>query len=73
MSAKEKDTVKLPYRVEFRFRRGTRHYEYFGSMDDANKASYTRRFYTPLGHPSIEFPLSQQTQQRGPRNGWSAV
>lgn len=62
-----KDT---PVRVEFRFRRGTRHYQYFSDMESARNARDHSATYGPTGRVVIESPSSQQIQTRGTRGGW---
>lgn len=64
-----KDT---PVRVEFRFRRGTRRYQYFCDLESAKNARDWLATYGPTGRAVIESPLSQQIQVRGPRGGWKA-
>ena len=63
-----KDT---PFRVEFRYRGRTKHWQYFTTLQDAEKAEDSSCFYTPTGRPWIERPSSQVIQVRGPRGGWS--
>jgi hypothetical protein len=57
-------------RVEFRYPRGTIHYQYFTSIEDASKAQDTRCTYRGL-RAVIEKPRSQRIQVRGPRGGWA--
>lgn len=65
---KGKDT---PYRTEFRYRGGTKHWQYFVTLYDAQSATDTSCRYRPVaGSAIIEQPLSQQVQVRGPRGGW---
>lgn len=66
-SVKGKET---PFRVEFRYRQGTRHYQYFETYDDALKAEDSSCRYSPFGSAVIERPLSHQIQIQGPRGGW---
>ena len=66
-SVRGKDT---PFRVEFRFSGGTRHYQYFAKAEDAKGAVDYSCSYSPFGKPRIESPLSRQLQIRGPRGGW---
>lgn len=61
-----KDT---PYRVEFRFSGGTRHYQYFPTYRECLNATSANASY-PMGRAHIEYPRSQQIQFRGPRGGW---
>ena len=63
-----KDT---PFRVEFRYRGRTKHWQYFTTLQDAEKAEDSSCFYGPTGRPWIERPSSQVIQVRGPRGGWS--
>lgn len=65
-SVRGKDT---PYRVEFRFSRGTRHYQYFPTYAECLNATSASPSY-PMGRAHIEYPRSQQIQLRGPRGGW---
>ena len=64
-----KDT---PFRVEFRYRGGTRHYQYFTDVKSAKNARDRSCRYGTTGRVMIEEPLSQQIQVRGPRCGWKA-
>jgi hypothetical protein len=66
-SVKDKDT---PFRVEFRFRHGTRHYQYFETYAAASLACDAACTYGPTGRAIVEAPRSQQVQIRGPRGGW---
>lgn len=65
-----KDT---PYRVEFRYRGGTKHWQYFASVVDAANAEDSQCSYGPTGRAIIQRPSSQVIQVRGPRGGWSAA
>jgi hypothetical protein len=68
-SVKDKDT---PFRVEYRFKTGTTHWQYYETYEDALNAEPSKRcWYDPIGRASIEYPSSQQIQKRGPRGGWS--
>ena len=69
-SVRGKDT---PYRVEFRYRGGTKHYQYFVSAEDAETAEDSSCSYGPTGRAIIQRPSSQVIQVRGPRGGWSKV
>jgi hypothetical protein len=60
-----------PFRVEFRYRGGTRHYQYFPDIASAETATDHMAGYSPMGRARIERPLSQVVQQRGTRGGWS--
>jgi len=66
-SVRGKDT---PFRVEFRFHHGTRHYQYFPTLEDCLTAVSAAPSYGPTGRAHIERPSSKQTQVRGPRGGW---
>ena len=66
-SVKGKDT---PFRVEFRYRRGRKSWQYFEDLESARKASDRKAGYSPTGWATIEHPLSQVIQVRGPRGGW---
>jgi hypothetical protein len=63
--------VDTPVRVEFRYRGGTKHWQYFRSADDAVGAVDSLCSYSPTGRAIIERPSSQVFQFRGPRGGWS--
>lgn len=66
---KGKDT---PFRVEYRFRRGSKAWEYFLSYEDAIKAPPHKSCrYGPFGNAIIEYPTSQQIQIRGVCGGWA--
>jgi hypothetical protein len=67
-SVRGKDT---PFRVEFRYRGGTKHWQYFLNRDDAAGAEDSLCTYGPSGHAIIKRPSSQILQFRGPRGGWS--
>lgn len=69
-SVRGKDT---PFRVEFRYRGGTRHYQYFETMLDAQRATDSSCHYSLSGRAIVEHPRSQVVQARGPRGGWSAL
>jgi len=62
-----KDT---PFRVEFRYPQGTRHYQYFEDFESASRATDRAPSYNIFGHAVIRRPTSQQIQVRGPRGGW---
>lgn len=66
-SVRGKDT---PFRVEFRYRRGTKSYQYFEDRATAAIASGRKPGYGPTGRAYIEHPLSQAVQVRGLRGGW---
>jgi hypothetical protein len=67
-SVRDKDA---PFRVEFRFSRGTRHYQYFETKEAATLASDDAECtYGPTGRAIIRAPLSRCVQERGPRGGW---
>ena len=67
-SVKGKDT---PFRVEFRYRRGTKHWQYFETYEDAMQAEDSSCRYSIYGSAIIEHPSSRQIQVRGKRGGWS--
>jgi hypothetical protein len=72
----QRESVKgreTPFRVEFRFRQGTRHYQYFENMETAMQANSAIASYGFTGRARIEHPLSQVIQVRGPRGGWRAA
>jgi hypothetical protein len=64
---KGKDT---PYRVEFRYPHGTKHYQYFTTELDALCAKDSMCSYGPTGNAIILRPSSWVVQWRGPRGGW---
>ena len=66
-SVRGKDT---PFRVEFRYPQGTKHWQYFTSKEDAAQAEDSICGYGPSGRGFIRRPSSQQIQVRGPRGGW---
>lgn len=67
-SVKGKDT---PFRVEFRYRGGTRSYQYFCTLEDAQNAEDDKVCrYSVFGNAIIESPSSRQIQVRGVRGGW---
>lgn len=66
-SVRGKDT---PFRVEFRYPQGTRHWQYFTSAEDATQAEDSICGYGLTGRPFIRQPRSRQIQVRGPRGGW---
>ena len=61
---------KTPFRVEFRYRGGTKHWQYFVNREDADRAEDSLCTYGPMGHAIIERPSSQVIQFQGPRGGW---
>lgn len=67
-SVKGKDT---PFRVEFRYRSGSKQWQYFTTYEDCLKAESTKCKYGIMGNAIIERPSSQQIQVRGKRGGWS--
>lgn len=69
-SVRGKDT---PYRVEFRYRGGTKHWQYFANVVDAANAEDSQCIYGLTGRAIIQRPSSQVIQVRGPRGGWSAA
>ena len=69
-SVRGKDT---PFRAEFRYRGGTKHYQYFVSQKDARLGTDSKCVYSPTGRAIIETPTSIQIQMRGPRGGWNPV
>lgn len=66
-SVRGKDT---PFRVEFRYRGGTKHWQYFVSAEDAETAEDSSCSYGLTGRAIIQQPSSQVIQVRGPRGGW---
>lgn len=59
-----------PYRVEFRYPGGTKHWQYFFTVSGARAAEDSQCYYNPFGIAIIGKPLSQVIQVRGPRGGW---
>lgn len=59
------------FRVEFRFRRGTRHWEYYETYQECLTAPDSKVCGYSFGGSFIEHPSSRQIQKRGPRGGWS--
>jgi hypothetical protein len=62
-----------PYRVEFRYAHGTKHWQYFVDLANARDARDAQASYGPTGRASIEQPRSQQIQVQGPRGGWKRL
>ena len=69
-SVRGKDTL---YRVEFRYPMGTKHWQYFVSRLDADRAEDSMCGYDAKGRGFIRRPLSQRIEVRGPRGGWRKV
>jgi hypothetical protein len=67
-SVRGKDT---PFRVEFRYRGRTKHWQYFMSREDALRAEDSYLTYGPRGNAIVIRPYSQVIQIRGPQGGWS--
>jgi hypothetical protein len=61
---------ETPFRVEFRYRGGTKHWQYFSNRADATRAEDSLCTYL-IESAIIERPSSQVIQFRGPRGGWS--
>jgi hypothetical protein len=66
-SVREKET---PFRVEFRYPRGTKHWQYFETYDACLGAEDSKCNYIPWGHAIVERPTSRQIQTKGPKGGW---
>ena len=66
-SVRGKDT---PFRAEFRYRHGTKHWQYFTSLAEALVGTDSSCTYGPTGRAIVETPTSIQIQVRGPRGGW---
>jgi hypothetical protein len=62
-----------PYRVEFRYPGGTKHWQYFTSLDSAMAADDKECSYGITGRAVIRRPSSRQIQALGPRGGWRRV
>lgn len=67
-SVRGKDT---PFRVEFRYSGGTKHYQYFTDQESAACAEDSVLSYLPSGGVRVERSRSKRVQERGPRGGWS--
>lgn len=61
-----------PYRVEFRYKGGTKHWQYFETYEDCLEAEDSKCRYSIFGNAIIERPSSRQIQIEGPRGGWKA-
>jgi len=61
---------RTPYRVEFRYPGGTKHWRYFEALEDTAGAEDSICGYGPTGQGFIRKPLSQQVQVQGPCGGW---
>lgn len=62
-SVKGKDT---PFRVEFRYSGGTKHWQYFETFEATDTAQDRSIRHGFTGHATLEQPRSQQVQVRGP-------
>ena len=69
-SVRGKDT---PFRAEFRYPHGTKHWQYFVSLEDALLGTDSSCTYSVTGQAIVRTPLSIQIQKRGPRGGWNRV
>jgi hypothetical protein len=67
ISVSGKDTT---FRVEFRYRHGCKHWQYFTCLEDCSTAKDSKCSYSIWGDAVIEHPLSRQIQKRGSRGGW---
>jgi hypothetical protein len=65
--------IETPFRVEFRFPGGTKHFQYFANLPDAQFAEDSSCSYSPNGKAIIQRPISSQIQKRGPWGGWKKV
>lgn len=62
---------EVPFRVEFRYRGGTKHWQYFETYQDCLSAEDSSCRYGIFGNAIIEYPSSSQIQRSGVRGGWS--
>ena len=62
---------KTPYRIEFRYPRGTKHYQYFTCIEDTKTAKDSQCRYNIYGDGLIISPTSQEIQVQGRLGGWS--
>jgi len=72
----QRESVKgkyTPYRVEFRYRGGTKHCQYFTNVEDARLAEDALCRYNVYGRAEISRPLSKQIQIQGVRGGWKKL
>ena len=61
-----------PFRVEYRYRGGSKHWVYFTNYEDALKSDCPKKCgYNIWGSPYTEWPISHQHQAKGKRGGWS--
>ena len=65
----KKEDIK--FRVEFRYKKGTKHWSYFSSYKEAATAEDTKLRYSIWGDAIIERPTSRQIQVQGKRGGWA--
>lgn len=74
-SQRETHRVENPqFRVEFRFKRGTKAWEYYATYEECvNAEDHKRCGYNIFGSPFVEYPSSRQIQQKGKRGGWSKL
>lgn len=61
---------ETPFRVEFRYPQGTKHWQYFETYKAALNATDRSCKYDFRGNAVIERPTSQQIQIKGVRGGW---
>lgn len=62
---------EMPFRVEFRYRGGSKAWEYYPSYEEAENAeAQVKCRYNIYGSAVIERPSSRQLQVKGPRGGW---
>ena len=59
-----------PFRVEFRYPKGSKHWQYFEKYEDALNATDSMCRYWIFGHAIIHRPTSRQIQMQGARGGW---
>ena len=59
------------FRVEYRYPKGTKHWQYFMTYEDALAAQDSSCRYSIYGHAIVERPTSTQVQVGGQRDGWS--
>lgn len=60
-----------PFRVEFRYKGGSKHWQYFANYTDCLNAEDSKCSYSIYGHARIEHPYFSEIQVRGKRGGYS--
>ena len=59
------------YRVEYRFPRGTKHWYYYLTLEDAQNAKVPIQYVNSPFGVEPRRPTSYRVQKKGPRGGWS--